>query len=302
MKVSKKPKLKVIFFVDTEADFYYRIPSPQFSRLDVLKWKLNRARGRWYRYPFPSRNGFMNILEACKRHGQKATFCIVGHLYLKSCRGFPHFHEQKPQDAWYTKVIGKDWYFWYTGGDYRSHPGLYLGDVIRKEKKNRLFDFGLHAFSHEALTLESEKSIHSFVRAGVAAAKQCGVKITSFACPFEMTEDAQDPEKVARVLARNKISTLFQSHLRHAGISPGDSLKKRYALQKPVTKGNVKRIYLSEYVEGTSSRKHLKKIMGEILAHRQKDAVYCLGTHDFTHKNTKNLDILFTFLKEEGFS
>ncbi|PIN93092.1 hypothetical protein COU54_04330 [Candidatus Pacearchaeota archaeon CG10_big_fil_rev_8_21_14_0_10_31_24] len=292
-----KPKLKVLFFIDTEADFYYNSPSPHFSKLDIIKWKLNKLRGKLYRYPNPSRNGFINIIKSCKKYSQKAIFCITGHLYLKSCNGFPHHYEKKPNNRWFEKKIGKDWYYWDRGGNYRTHPGQFLGDIIEKEKSNKLFEFGLHGFAHEALTLETEQTIDSIIKAGLEAAKKINVKITSFACPYELTDDEQSPNKIFNLLRKNKIKNIF-----HTGKDRDLEIKRYFAIEEPETEKGLKKLWISNYFEGTSSKKHIKKIIQEILKNQNKDATYCLGTHDFTHKNSKNLEIMMQFLKDKNFS
>ena len=45
------PKLKFCLVVDTEADFYYEIPSPEMSGIWLLKWKINNILGKLYKYP-----------------------------------------------------------------------------------------------------------------------------------------------------------------------------------------------------------------------------------------------------------
>ncbi len=292
----KKHALRVELTIDTEADFYYLVPSPHFSKLDILKWKLNKFRGKLYRYPWPSRNGFINIVDSLKQHNFPATFCIVGHLYLKECKGFRHFNEISPQDGWYKEKTGNDWYSWDQGGNYRKYPGRYLGDLIEKEKMNKLFNFGLHAFTHEAMTLERKEVVESIISSGIAAAKKLGVKIDSFACPFELTEDEQEPEKVFNALRKNKIKRIFYS-----GKDNGLEIKRFFSIEKPKHEKGLEKIWISNYFEGTSSKEHMRSIMQEILDNKDKDATYCLVTHDFTHKNKDNINKILTFLKNEGF-
>jgi peptidoglycan/xylan/chitin deacetylase (PgdA/CDA1 family) len=295
--MNTKPRLRVKLLVDTEADFYYNISSPHFSTVDLLKWKLNKIIGKLYRYPWPSRKGFINLIECFKKYEQKATFCIVGHLYLKECNGFPHYDEIKPRNEWYKSKIGDDWYYWDHGGNYKTKPGTYLGDIIESEKNNPLFEFGLHAFTHEALTIESKEVIDSIIKSGIKAAQKFGIKIDSFACPFEMTSDDGDPDRIFDILKKYKIKKIF-----HAGQDKGLQIRRYFSIQKPVSDEGLEKIWISNYFEGTSKQSHISKILKEIWENRDKDAVYCLGTHDFTHKNANNATRIIRFLKDKGFS
>jgi peptidoglycan/xylan/chitin deacetylase (PgdA/CDA1 family) len=295
----KSPKLKIMFLVDTEADFYYKIPSPHFSRKDLLKWKINKILGKIYKYPQPSRKGFVNLLKIFKKYEVPATFCLVGHLYLKSCKGFPHFGEKKPQSSWYRNKIGSDWYFWDKGENYKKSPGLYLGDLVEKYKKEELFEFGLHAFSHEALTLESKETIDSIISAGISAADKAGIKIKSFASPFEMTEEEKEPNKIFDVLRKRQLKRIF-----YCGPDKGLKIKRVLGIKKAAIKDSLEFIWISKYLEGSPQKKHSKnsfKIINEIKKNSEKEAIYCLAMHDFTWKNTKNLEKILIFLKKNSF-
>lgn len=225
------------------------------------------------------------------------VFCVSGHLYLKDCQGFRHFDELKPENTWYYNKIGSDWYYWDKKGNFKTNPNLYLGDIIEKEKSNSLFEFGLHAFTHEALTLESEKIIDSIVSSGIKAAKKIGVSIKTFACPFEMSEDETEPGKVFRVLNKYGIRNLFYS-----GKDRGLVKKRFLAIKKPHKENNLNILWISKYFEGNFTKSKMDQIIKEIYDNRNKDAVYCLGTHDFTHKNSKNLERLIKFMKKYNFS
>ncbi|MEK6899465.1 MAG: hypothetical protein AABW79_05200 [Nanoarchaeota archaeon] len=292
-----KPKLKVTMFVDTEADFYYTVPSPHFNSMDAIKWRMNKIAGRMFRYPWPSRKGFEHLVSAFKSYNQEAIFCVSGHLYLKECDGPYHFGIKQPQNPWYHPIIGKNWYHWDVGGNYKTLPGVYLGDLIEKEKNNKLFKFGLHGFAHEALTLESREVIDSIVKTAKHAAGLVGIKTEWFACPFELTEDEDDPDKVYEILRKHEIKNIFYS-----GKDKGLQIKRHFSVSPILKEHGMNKFWISNYFEGTSSKDRLKAIMNEIKENKYKEAVYCLGTHDFTHKNGDNVNEIIKFLKSEGFS
>lgn len=279
--------------VDTEGDFYYNLPSPHFDRFELFKWSLNKIAGKIFRYPWPSRKGVLNLIDSFKKYKFPATFCISGHLYLKSCKGAIDHSQILPNNNWLYHKIKKDWYYWDNGGNFNDSPGIYFGDIIEKEKNNPLFKFGLHGFAHEALTLEPKETISAIIKSGIAAANKIGVNITSFASPFELIEDESDPNKIFDVLKENKIKRVFYS-----GTDIGLIKKRHFDIRKPIIKNGLEKIWISNYFEGTSSKNHIKKIINEIYRNRNKDAVYCLVTHDFTHKNQKNINLILSAIKK----
>ena len=283
-------KLKIKIVVDAECDLYYNIPSPHFSKIDMIKWRLNKIAGRWFRYPSPTSQGLINLIECFKKHNQKATLCIAGHLYLKECKGHPHFYELKPEHDWYKNKIGKDWYYWDNG------KTNCLGSIIKKEKDNPLFKFGLHSFTHEALTLERQEVIASIIHAGIKSASQLGIRIESFAAPFEMTEDESDPNKVFDILKKFGIHEVV-----YAGQDNG-LIKKRFFDIKPlVNDDGLDKVWISNYIEGTSSQEHVDQIILDIEANKDKEAIYCLVMHDFTWKGTKQLEKVINYIQDNGF-
>jgi len=283
-------KAKFCLVIDTEADFWKYIPSPHFKKIDFWKWKFNKIISR---YKFAKgRKGIQNIVRLLKEYRFPATFTITGHLYLKECKGYPHFNEF-PEARWFKRLLGKRWDYWDPESSYREYPGLYLGDFIEKEMKVPYFDLGLHGFSHEALTLENKEIIDTCVKSAVKSANSIGIKPVSFGAPFNMIEDVNEPKKVYSCLKKNGIKIV-----RYAGNE--DDLKQMHnvAIKKSFKKYGLKAIHVSHYFEGNSSTKLMRKILKEIKENLDKDVVYCLCTHDFTHKNTRNLGIIIRFLSK----
>jgi len=274
-------------FIDAEADFYYNIPSPHFSKIDMVKWKLNKLRGKAYRYPNPSRKGIENIIKILNKYKFPATFCFCGHLYLKECSGWQHFDEIKPQANWYKNKIGKDWYYWDKGGNFKTKPGLYMGDLIEDISSNENFEFGLHSFTHEALTLESKETVDSIINAGMKAAKERGIIPTSFGAPFEMISDTRDPNKVFDVLRKYKLK-----NVQFSGQDTNLTIHRKFDITKIKKENNLNIHWISNYLEGTDPNKKIKTIIKGIKSTTKTDKTYILATHDFTWKNTKKLELL----------
>lgn len=289
-------KAKFCLIVDTEADFWRYIPSPHFSRREVIKWYLNKI-FRSYRFA-RGRQGLVNLVRVLKKYKFPTTFTIVGHLYLKSCKGYPHFKEKVPEARWLKRLIGKRWDYWDPKSNCTSNSGLYAGDFIEKEMKVPFFDLGLHAFAHESLTLEKKETVKESIESAVKASKSIGIKPISFGAPFNMIEDSRDPKRIYSILKKSGIRII-----RYAGTEEGLRQNHFVAIKKPFKIGGLTAIHVSHYFEGNSSLNHIKKIIKEIKEASNKDVIYCLNTHDFTHKDTRNLQIIINKvleLEQEG--
>jgi len=293
--------MKILFNIDTEADFWKYIPSPWGwkSLVYKIKWNLNKIRGKFIYAK--NRQGLINIVDFCKKYNIPATFNIVGHLYLKSCNNWPHFKEKKPLSKWFNK----DWYYWDKPSNYKENPGLYLGDYIEKEMKG-LFDLGLHNFSHEALTLENQEIANSVIQSSVLAANSLGIKPVSYCAPFNMNEDIKNPKILFNALKKNKIKVL-----RYLGKE--DYPKKQFykhKFEKPEKKYGILCIWDTNYFDGTSSKEHINSILKDIKTKieeekqgKHKGKIYTLNCHDFTFKTMKNIEKIFLTLlswKEKG--
>lgn len=283
--------MKILFNIDTEADFWKYIHSPLSTRsfLYRVKWRLNRIRG-FFVYS-KNRNGLINIVEFLKKYKIPATFFIVGHLYLKSCNGWPHFNEKKPKATWFFR---KNWYYWDPASDYKKFPGLYLGDFIEKEMKNSLFDLGIHNFSHECLPFETKEIAESIIDSSIKSANLLGVKPISYCPPFNINSENS---YLLRILRKKGIKIL-----RYLGEEKTEKDKfktKLYARKfaKPFKKQGLVFVWDTNYFDGTSSEEHMHSILRDIkkkLLEKDSDKkVYCLHCHDFTFRNSKNLRILF---------
>ena len=283
--------MKVKFFVDVEADFFYYIPSPHFTKFGMLKWQINKLYGRLYRYPKPTRVGLINLVKVFKSYKLPVSFCIAGHLYFKKCAGWENStHPLKPRNNWYINKIGKDWYYWDRGGDFHTKPGLYLGDFIEKEMKDvDYFKFGLHGFSHEALTLEDKEVVEDIIKKGVSAAKELGIKIESFGAPFEMLCDLRDPNFILEILKKYKIK-----ESQFAGFDEFLTNLRKLECKKPFKKVGIKLYHISNYLEGTDPFRKFKATLNTIKKLKNKDLTYVIVLHDFTWKREDKLSV---FLK-----
>ncbi|MBU1104010.1 MAG: hypothetical protein KJ600_05635 [Nanoarchaeota archaeon] len=292
--------MRFLLSVDTEADFWKYIQNPfySFSKIYQIKWRLNKIRGKFIYAK--NRQGLKNLVTFFKENQIPATFNITGHLYLKSCNGWPHFNELKPKAKWFFK---KNWYYWDPKSGYSEYPGLYLGDFIEKEMKNNpLFDLGIHGFAHECWPLEESKIVDSGIRAAKNAANKIGVSPVSCSSPFNITEDKSNPSVLYSALRKNGFKII-----RYTGLE--DFPKKmthKFKVIPPFKRYGLTFVHVSSTFDGTSKPGRIKRILKDIEENankRDKNAVYCLCCHDFTFKSLKNLKIILNTvlkLKKKG--
>jgi hypothetical protein len=87
----------------------------------------------------------------------------------------------------------------------------------------------------------------------------------------------------------------------YAGTDDGLKIKRYFNITNVIKEDGLEKVWISNYIEGTSSNAHVSKIIADIEANKDKDAVYCLVSHDFTYKSTEKLERVIKFIQKEGF-
>ncbi|MBI4448081.1 hypothetical protein HY643_03815, partial [Candidatus Woesearchaeota archaeon] len=157
-------------------------------------------------------------------------------------------------------------------------------------KKYEFIDWGYHGFNHLPFTLISDDELKEELKNIFMA--------TSITAPLWMVEDKKDPSRVFNAMKKGGYKITV-----YKGTDDGINHSHHYAIKKVETRYGMKCVCLSNCFEGNSPMKHINKILQEIKENADKDAVYCLSTHDFTHKNTENLKKIILTLqtyKKEG--
>jgi peptidoglycan/xylan/chitin deacetylase (PgdA/CDA1 family) len=161
---------------------------------------------------------------------------------------------------------------------------MLVGSMFKPKKSQKFIDFGYHTLSHKALTLVSDDELHQEIRNIYNA--------TSFSAPMWMIEDAKNPERIFEALKKQGYKIAV-----YRGINDGINRQHENKINKPVMRYGIKCIYTSNWFHG-ETRKKIREILREIMQNSEKDAVYCITTHDFSNKNLKNLELLIGKLKE----
>lgn len=164
---------------------------------------------------------------------------------------------------------------------------MLVGSSFKPLKKEGFIDFGYHSLNHKPLTLINDKELEKEVKNIFNA--------VSFSPPIWLIEDVKNPQRIFRALNKESYKiTTYRGKVR--GIIPeAKSIKK--GIFKPIKKYGMKAVYVSNAFSGESIT-DIKKILREIKANCKKNAVYCVTTHDFSNKNTKNFEYLIKELIE----
>jgi peptidoglycan/xylan/chitin deacetylase (PgdA/CDA1 family) len=125
------------------------------------------------------------LLRLLEEFEISATWCVLGHLLLDSCRrsdGLAHHRLVRPQHAW----IRGDWFQHDPCSDESRAPLFYARSVVEMIRACRVpQEIGSHSFSHAIFSDPgcSEAAAASELRASVDAAAESGLEMHSFAFP-----------------------------------------------------------------------------------------------------------------------
>lgn len=155
---------------------------------------------------------------------------------------------------------------------------LMLVGSLFKPKKDapRFIEWGYHTYAHSPLTLVSDERVKEEVKNSY--------KVKSFSPPLWMVHDIKNPDRVFKEIQKQGYQKVI-----YRGIDNGLLHDHHFAVTKPVKKGKLDLIHVSNCFEGNSSHAHMMAVFEDIVKNLDKNAVYCLSTHDFTHKNNTNL-------------
>ncbi len=162
---------------------------------------------------------------------------------------------------------------------------MLVGSLFAPIKKSPKFiDWGYHTLNHKPLTLISDDELKEEVKNIYEA--------TSFSAPMWMIEDAKSPDRVFDALEKAGYKTTV-----YRGKNEGIKNAHANSISKPIVKQGIKCVYTSNWFDGERKYK-IKGIIKEIIENCEKDAVYCITTHDFSNKNMSNFKILIDSLKK----
>jgi hypothetical protein len=168
---------------------------------------------------------------------------------------------------------------------------MLVGSLFRPKEKKSFIDYGYHTWNHLPLTYINNARVEREVK------NIYGCK--TFSPPMELIEDPKTPGRILKALKKEGYRICVW-----AGPTIRDEKEKLVIIKEPRKKiasparNYIKCVYVSNSFEGTSSLEHLRSIINEVKKNSKKNAVYCLVTHDFRHKNLKNIWYLMQELKK----
>ncbi len=155
---------------------------------------------------------------------------------------------------------------------------------LDKTRVAKNIEIGYHTKNHLPLTLVGDSTLNEEV--------ENILKVKSFSAPMWMIEDKKDPNRVFNTLKKEGYT-----HTVYRGINEGVK-HWHYNTVSPIKiKQGIKCVHVSNWFEGNSKRKQMLKIKREIISHLGEDKIYLITSHDFTHKNKKNMLEVVRFLR-----
>jgi len=207
--------------------------------------------------------------------------------------------QTNPRWGWFEKIKGKvNWLirnFRYNENGFElvyntfireEFPAtlMIVGKLFHPIESPEFIEWGSHTINHLPLTLTSDEKLEKET--------ENAHKLKSFVAPMWMIEDVRNPERIFKVLKKKGFS-----HCVYRGKNKGAQHFHYNAVKKPVKKTGVTCVHVSDWFEGNWSKRRINEIKTRILSQINEEKVYLLTTHDFSHRNNKNLLNIIRFLK-----
>jgi hypothetical protein len=161
---------------------------------------------------------------------------------------------------------------------------MLVGDLFEKPEKNKYIEWGYHTLNHAPLTLIDDKKVEKEV--------ENKWKLKSITAPMWMIEDIKNPLRVFKILKKEGYT-----HTVYRGKNNRINHSHYNTITKPVKKEGITCVHVSGFLEGNFSKEKIARIKEDILENINQEGIFLLTTHDFTHKNNKNLLEIMSFVK-----
>jgi len=162
---------------------------------------------------------------------------------------------------------------------------MLVGKLFKPVENLEFVEWGYHTFNHVPLNLISD--------ADVERETENIYNAESITVPMWRVEDIENPERIFKILKQNG----YKNTVYH-GKTKGKKTFYKKSVRKPENRFGIGCVYVSNYFEGNWNKRKINSVKKDILSNLDKDAVYLLTTHDFTHKNTKNLKEVVNFIRK----
>ena len=153
---------------------------------------------------------------------------------------------------------------------------MLVGKLFKPVENLNFVEWGYHTYNHLPLNLVSDETVKREV--------ENIYKVKSITCPMWRVEDIKNPARIFNFLKKEG----YKNTVYH-GKCKGIRTFCKKGIRKPEKRFGINCIYVSNYFEGNWNKNKLSKVKKDILKNLDRDGVYLLTTHDFTHKTIKNL-------------
>jgi hypothetical protein len=161
---------------------------------------------------------------------------------------------------------------------------MIVGKIFKPLESPKFIGWGWHTQNHLPLILINDERLDEEIKNRY--------KLKSFTAPMWMIEDAKNPLRIF-----NKLKKEGYTHCVYRGKNDGIKHSHYNSVEKPIKKGGIICVHVSNFFEGNWKRKKIDNIKKDILKNLNKKGIYLLTTHDFTHGKNKNLLKIVKFLK-----
>jgi hypothetical protein len=161
---------------------------------------------------------------------------------------------------------------------------MLVGSLFKPREKEKFIDYGYHTLNHLPLTLINNEKLKREIK----NIFNC----VGFSPPLWMIEDVKNPDRVFNALKKEKYNIVV-----YRGIDDGIKYCHYDSIKPLVDRNGIFCLHKSNDFQGNSSRKKMLSIFKDIGKNKDKNAVYCITTHDFVHKNLNNFKWIIKVLK-----
>ncbi len=276
-------KASAVLMIDVEGEFGRIAFNPKYTPSYKFKMFISYLLNLDY-----SIKTFDKMLKILENYGFPATLFVVGSLYLEK--------KNKHLLKEYLKSEPKTKYLFNKSKLNRVIPSW--GDYLKKQRKKRLFDFGIHNFLHESNFSETDKQIRKSIEYSIKAAKLIGINPKTYAAPWFELEEEERPDRIYSIIKENGIIATRFDGIKEKG---SKNIKKSKSISMLSARYSINCISGSHFVgNGRIDKEEYKTIKKGIEKAIKTNSVYAISTHDttFLRHGLKHFENIIRLIKK----
>jgi hypothetical protein len=168
---------------------------------------------------------------------------------------------------------------------------MLVGSLFKPLGKKKFIDYGYHTYNHKPLTYLPDKKILGEIKNIYNA--------VSFSAPMNLIDDPLNPGRILKMLKKEGYKIVIWGGSTIRGKDKKIVVvKPRKKVTKLEIKEGIKCVYISNLFNDKTSKSSMDNMLEEVRKNSKEDRIYCITTHEFSHKNTSNLEYLIRGLIE----